>query len=60
MQGTNLLQLQEAIIALAELLELQADPTGPAEATVIECRTDAGRGYVMKSYSAAQILAEGT
>lgn len=48
-QGTNLLQLQEAIIALAELLELQADPTGPAEATVIECRTDAGRGYVMSN-----------
>jgi translation initiation factor IF-2 len=44
MQGTNLDALQEAILALAEVLECKADFDGPVEATVIESKTDVGRG----------------
>uniref|UniRef100_A0A8C2RBG4 Translation initiation factor IF-2, mitochondrial n=1 Tax=Capra hircus TaxID=9925 RepID=A0A8C2RBG4_CAPHI len=40
--GENMMALAEATIALAEMLELKADPTG----TVIESFTDKGRGPV--------------
>jgi translation initiation factor IF-2 len=44
LQGTNLVELQEAIVALSELSDLKADHTGLVEGTVIESKTDPGRG----------------
>ena len=45
-QGTNLDKLLDLIALQAEVLDLKADPTRPAEGTVIEARLDRGRGPV--------------
>jgi translation initiation factor IF-2 len=45
-RGTNLDKLLDAIALQSEVLDLKADPTRPAEGTVIEARLDRGRGPV--------------
>ncbi len=45
-EGTNLEQLLEIILLVAELLELQANPQRAASGTVLEAKLDKGRGAV--------------
>ena len=44
--GTGVKELLEKVLLEAELLELQANPTKPANGTVVEAYLDKGRGYV--------------
>ncbi len=43
---TNLDKLEEAILLQAEILDLKANPSRPAEGTVVEAKLDRGRGVV--------------
>ena len=45
-QRTNLVELQESILTLADVLELKGDRKGLAEGVVLESRVDMGVGYV--------------
>ena len=44
LKGEGLDSLEEAIVAQAELCEIQGDPSGPVEGTVIESKVDKGLG----------------
>ncbi len=44
--GAGLEQLLEMILLQAEIMELKADPTGPASGVVVEARLTSGRGPV--------------
>ena len=44
LKGMGLDMLEEAIVALAELSDLRADPKGQMEGVVIEAKVDKGLG----------------
>lgn len=44
LKGEGLDSLEEAIVALAEISDLQANITGPVEGVVIETKVDKGLG----------------
>lgn len=46
LKGDNLLLLAEATVALAEVLELKAEPSGLVEGVILESRMDRGRGAI--------------
>ncbi|CAL9700989.1 unnamed protein product [Knipowitschia caucasica] len=46
LKGEGLVELTEAVVALAEVLELKAEHEGAMEGAVIESRTDKGKGPV--------------
>ncbi|GMR04459.1 MAG: hypothetical protein BMS9Abin23_0357 [Thermodesulfobacteriota bacterium] len=45
-KGLNIKELLEMIILQAEILELKADPEGPASGVIVEAELDKGRGPV--------------
>ena len=44
LEGDGLEALEEAIVAQAELCDVQGDPSGHVEGTVIESKVDKGLG----------------
>ncbi|XP_037545578.1 translation initiation factor IF-2, mitochondrial [Nematolebias whitei] len=59
LKGDNLLPLVEATVALAEVLELKADPTGPVEGLIIESSTRKGEGPITTTIVQRGVLKKG-
>ncbi|KAH9509360.1 Translation initiation factor IF-2, mitochondrial [Bulinus truncatus] len=47
LKGTNIFELQEAIVTQAELMNLKGDPVGLVEGRVVEARIDEKRGRLV-------------
>lgn len=56
LQGTNIDRLEEVIMMQAEMLDLRADPSGPAEMAVIDSKKEPKKGIAIKGLVQAGTL----
>ena len=47
--GENINGLLDAILAMAEMMEIKSNPTGELEATIIEARSDSKKGVIVSA-----------
>ena len=50
LQGTNMTELQEAILLTAELADCRGDEAGTPRGVILETKTRPGLGYVLGSF----------
>lgn len=56
LQGENIDNLLESILAQAELLDLKADYSGPVKAVVVESKITKGLGWVIAVYFEQDVI----
>ena len=50
LKGEGLVELEEALLALADICGIKGDPSGPVQGVIIETKIDKGLGWVCVVY----------